>query len=698
MEAGVALVLGLAFAAAILGPHVAGGGRYLDDWWLGAYIRFPRELGFASAYDYLDFYSGARPGAVLYWLTTYDLFGFHDAWHRGASVFLAGGLAAVFYELMRELRLGRIDAGAIALLTIALPVADSIRFWMTPAVSQLCLAACAAGFLLGLRALRAEGRSSVALHALSLALFALSLALAETMLPAIGLSLLLYRTRTGWRQAAARWAADLVVVGVGVIHYALNTRTRLLDVAPGVSALDHARTLLDQLVTLFTSTLAPFAGGRGPVLAVVAAVLILAAVQAARRADARRWLCAAALAAIFAAASYVIYVPADPSYQPLSTGVGNRVNIGALLALSVLAFAVVRLAGGLVPGRWPRAAVTMALFAVLLTTALGRLQDDRELWAAAASEQDRVLTALHRALPRPPAGSSLLVLGAPGVVTRFGRIGHERVNQPVPVFSTWWSSTSPRSSATTGRISPPTRSGRSSRRSSSAARTTSTSSASTACATRWPTGGCTRSTSRRRARSASTTKPSASAPPATARRSAMTCRSSARPGRTARAGRFALATALVALALAGCGERAADDDGPREAAAAFLQRLATGDVRGLCRSMSAAAVAELARDFGGSSCPETAKAAARYVATARGLRSAIEEATILPTLDVPLSPAPQRPGATTTALRLVIDDPVLGTRQALDVRLVLAAGRWRVDSGVNALFTLARAREPRAAG
>jgi hypothetical protein len=30
------------------------------------------------------------------------------------------------------------------------------------------------------------------------------------------------------------------------------------------------------------------------------------------------------------------------------------------------------------------------------------------------------------------------VLNAPGVVTRFGRLGHESINQPVPVFSTWW--------------------------------------------------------------------------------------------------------------------------------------------------------------------------------------------------------------------------------------------------------------------
>ena len=30
------------------------------------------------------------------------------------------------------------------------------------------------------------------------------------------------------------------------------------------------------------------------------------------------------------------------------------------------------------------------------------------------------------------------MLNAPGVVTRFGRLGHESINQPVPVFSTWW--------------------------------------------------------------------------------------------------------------------------------------------------------------------------------------------------------------------------------------------------------------------
>jgi hypothetical protein len=32
----------------------------------------------------------------------------------------------------------------------------------------------------------------------------------------------------------------------------------------------------------------------------------------------------------------------------------------------------------------------------------------------------------------------MLVLGAPGVVTHFERVGESEVNVPIPVFSTWW--------------------------------------------------------------------------------------------------------------------------------------------------------------------------------------------------------------------------------------------------------------------
>jgi hypothetical protein len=429
------LALCSALAATLYGTYVSGGGRYLDDWWLGAYVRFPHELGFASSADYLTFYSGARPGAVAYWLTTYELFGFHDDLHRALNVALAGVLAAVFYVLLRELRLSRVEAAGAVVLSLALPVADSIRFWMTPGVAHLCLAACAGGFIFALRALRAERRPARQLHAASLALFALSALLAETMLPIIGLSLVVYRTQVAWRPALRRWSLDAALALVAAAQYAVSTPARTTASEGLGGYFDHARALVDQALTLLTGTLVPLTLDRGWV---VLGLLALTVVGVVRGGDTARWLLVAALAALLALASYAIYVPANASYQPLVPSVGNRVNIGALLPLCVVLVALVRALGCLAPSPRRALAVAAAGFLVVLVGALGALRDDRNLWTVAAREQRTVLEALHEALPQPPRGAALIVLGAPGVVTRFERVANRDVNVPVPVFSTWW--------------------------------------------------------------------------------------------------------------------------------------------------------------------------------------------------------------------------------------------------------------------
>jgi hypothetical protein len=74
----------------------------------------------------------------------------------------------------------------------------------------------------------------------------------------------------------------------------------------------------------------------------------------------------------------------------------------------------------------------------MLAGGLVRTSADRILWDQASARQGIVLAALHAALPQPPPGASLLVFGSPGVVTHFERVGVARVNEPAPVFSTWW--------------------------------------------------------------------------------------------------------------------------------------------------------------------------------------------------------------------------------------------------------------------
>jgi hypothetical protein len=448
-EAGLALVAAVIAAVGLLGSHVTDGGRYLDDWWLGVYVRFPHQLGFGSAYGYLDFYSGARPGDVAYWLATYRLFGFHDDLHRGLGVLLAVGLATVFYLLLRELRLSVWEAAAVTAVSLALPIADSIHFWITPDVAQLCLGTCAAGYLVALRGLRSSTTRAHRLRLASLGLFVVSALFAETMLPAIGLSVLVYRTRAGWRRSLAWWAADATIAVVGAIHYALTEPKRLAGPAAQESYAHHAGVLADQSLTLVTGSLVPFVHSRA---AVLAGLLVLTGLLARRLRDtagtdagsgartlvARRWIVTAGVAAVLALASYVIYVPSDPSYQPLVPGVGNRINIGALLPISLLLFAIVRLLGTLFAARRRAIAVSVVAWGVVLFGGASRLEADHWLWDQAATHQATVLDAIHRVLPDPPPGASLLVFNSPGVVTHFERVGESSVNEPVPVFSTWW--------------------------------------------------------------------------------------------------------------------------------------------------------------------------------------------------------------------------------------------------------------------
>jgi hypothetical protein len=443
MELSAALAVATLASAVLFGPFVVNGGRYLDDWWLAVYIHFPRQLGFRSAYGYLNFYSGARPGAIAYWLLSYWAFGLHYAWHRAAGVVLCAGLAAVFYALVRELGLSRLNAAGIVALSLVLPVADSIHFWTTPDVAQLSLGTCVGGLLLTVRGLRGSGRTAAALHLAAFALCVVSVLIAETMLPIIGLSFLIYRTQVDWRAALSRWIPDGALVLVAAVQYLHGSAQRVAQGGLGTD-LHHAGVLGNQSLSLLVGTLVPFARARAWVLVGLLAVLVLVGLRLrhsgrghAAAAD-RFWLNVAGLAGLLGAAEYLIYVPSDPSYEPLVSGVGNRVNIGSLLPLSVFAFALARLVGGLAPTRRTAAALTVALWGVMLIGGLTRLEADRTLWEHAAGQQARVLAALHALLPDPPPEAALLVFGSPGVVTHFVHVGVTTVNESVPVFSTWW--------------------------------------------------------------------------------------------------------------------------------------------------------------------------------------------------------------------------------------------------------------------
>ena len=162
--------------------------------------------------------------------------------------------------------------------------------------------------------------------------------------------------------------------------------------------------------------------------------------------------------------------------------------------------------------------------------------------------------------------------------------------------------------------------------------------------------------------------------------------------RTMRGTRDGLAVAVslalvLALAVAGCGSgRSAPS--ARVVAAAWLSALAAGDVPRVCDGLTARAASALALEFGGRSCAETISAVVRFDRSTPGRSRSILGARVLPTSTLPLSPAPQYAGAVTAAVRVQFEDPVVRGRQYVDLRLALAGGQWRIDDGVDALFTV----------
>jgi hypothetical protein len=86
----------------------------------------------------------------------------------------------------------------------------------------------------------------------------------------------------------------------------------------------------------------------------------------------------------------------------------------AVLGIVTLVYAVIRLAARLALGsrsrRWELGASLLAALAVAIGYG-ARIEDDKALWAQAYDEERRVLTALRRAVPDPPQGSTIFVFG-----------------------------------------------------------------------------------------------------------------------------------------------------------------------------------------------------------------------------------------------------------------------------------------------
>ena len=420
----VIVIIGLA----VYVPHVVHGGLAADDWVDASRFYFHHGSGFGAAVA-----AHADPSRTVWSvINTLDwwVMGIHPVPHLiqtlAASLIEAGLILAV----ARRLGMPLLAGATLALLVLLWPAADSSRLWANGAQQTIAVVLLLAGFLVALIGLDRHGPWSVVLHCLAIVLYVASMLDYELTAPVILLAGFVYVHQVGWRRGGWRWALDAIAVLTTLLHRDLTTHKHSF----GVSAdLDHARVIGDQALTLAAHSVLPVGGvprvgvliGIGGVVG-VGLVLALSGPPSQRQ-RARRNVGYLVAGAAVVVAGYLMIVPADPGYQPVSAGVGNRIDAVAALGFALIVLAlcgiVGQVAARMTGGSGRRVAgVSTALALVIIAMGASVVVTDASHWDRASVEQQETL-AVIRHLVRSPSATT--------TVFTFGRSGYSAPSVPI---------------------------------------------------------------------------------------------------------------------------------------------------------------------------------------------------------------------------------------------------------------------------
>jgi hypothetical protein len=425
VEAGFVLAGLLVLAAVVLGPRIAHGGFFSDDW--NNYMIYTYEPGgFLDAVSRSAELNSYRPFLVLYVPATVRAFGDNSHLFLAWGALLACLMSTSFFLLLRTLGMERLHAGVLSALLLVFPVSASTRLWATASHPALAVATCFLGLTIAIRGLRLAGRRAVAAHAVAVVLYLVSLWNHELTAPAILSSVLLYRLFVPWRPALRRYAFDFaaVVLTLGLITSKGTNPAQALTL---VEIVKHGFDVGYQAVLALAASTLPFLPATVAVVlfpVVLAALAIwmlrLPASDPARK-PALRWSLVAGGGLLATSIAYSIFIP-GPNVafnEPLALGVGQRTNLLAGAGIVVFAYAIVELITTLLArGRswWPQRTTIAAIAAVVLIGGgyTYRLEQNAEAWNRAEAIQDDVLAAIEARLPQPlPSGSTVFVGGYP---------------------------------------------------------------------------------------------------------------------------------------------------------------------------------------------------------------------------------------------------------------------------------------------
>ena len=166
----------------------------------------PGFLGSKAFAQHLDY----RPAAALYIGLLHTVFGLHTSWHLAWAITLAVLMSLLTFAVLRVLRVGRLSAGAVALLVLIYPRRAPCDSGAPTASAASPVVVYLVGLLLVLRGFREEGRRALPWHVGGSLLYLFSLLSYEITAGLVIVGVLIYRLYRGaWRPALRRWVWDL---------------------------------------------------------------------------------------------------------------------------------------------------------------------------------------------------------------------------------------------------------------------------------------------------------------------------------------------------------------------------------------------------------------------------------------------------------------------------------------------------------
>ena len=419
-------------------------GFYSDDWaFLARYVLSPDQSIAGLFNASYSAHHAMRPVQLWLGAALYSLFGLNPLGSHlfNASLIIVNPL--LVYAIARELGVTRLIGFSIALVYLALPSYSTDRFWFVAFAITLSMTTCLISIFAALKWVTREGWRQVAWGTLSIAAAIVSGLSYEVALPVLAAVPLLmawhsrkrFASAPLWRSATA--AALMLVVVVSVAAFKAQTTVRLGATSGlGAQMLDIVRHAvrtdvragayglnIGEALRVHAGENALWLAPRAMVVLrempwsekVLSGVLVVGvfvyALALARRQDwprLRQWFLTILGGLTVFSLGYAIFLT-NYNVQFTAAGIANRSAIVAALGAAMIVVGV----AGVISSAAVRAAayVFASIVAVCVTCGVVMTHAIAAYWIAAYAEEQRIVSAIERQLPRPPQGATLLLDG-----------------------------------------------------------------------------------------------------------------------------------------------------------------------------------------------------------------------------------------------------------------------------------------------